>query len=1859
MRKLSPLLAFFLILCTFSICFSCKKEIKVKPMSGSIKAMLSAYTSGVISKSDEIKLRFIDAVINSDAVGSELASGVLAFKPSVNGTAVWEDQKTLVFKPTKTLNPNTEYLAVMNLKKVIEDLPKDAQVFEFGFRTKEQFIELVSNGFEMDRSNASNLAFKGTVFTNDTAEEANVEESFQMTYKGKPVKAEWTHMQSGLEHEFVINGIEKTKKTETLKISWNAKPLGNSKIKGSKLIEVPAIGDFKILQVLTENEDDQSILVSFSEVLDQNQDLKGLLYLNNYKGDIRFAITGNTVHLFPSARINGVKKLHAERGIKNTAGMRMKNPGVWDLAFEDLKPKLKIVGNGVILPNADGLIFPFEAVNLNAIDVEVFKIFNNNMLQYLQGNSLEYGYSLQPVGRIIMQTRVDLNRLAASKGSNSMIRYALDLKDLIETDPGALYQIRIGFRPSYSSFKCQSEIDYGINVEPLEISKIDDSKEYESIMAGYYGIGGYYDQYDYDHRKDPCTPAYYNEDNFISKNVFASDLGMIAKKGKDGSVSVVVTDILSANPISGVDIAFYDYQQQLILESSTDNEGLANVELSRDAFFVIASKGLQKGYIKMQDGEALSMSNFDTGGALAQKGIKGSIYGERGVWRPGDSLFLNFVLEDKLDKIPDNHPVTFELFDSRNQSYKKVVSIENVNNVYPFHVKTDTDSPTGNWKLKAKIGGATFTKNVKIETVKPNRLKVKLDFGKEELQNYDKSLAGNLQVNWLHGAPAQNLKAKVEMQLKSKKTTFKKHRDFVFDDPARKYSSGSNVVFDGKVDDNGYAQITKDLSLGKNVPGKMSVSFKTRAFENGGDFSEDNFSMPFSPFSAYTGVSLPRNKWKRKKLNIDEKSNIEFVAVGEDGEVLSNRRLEVGLYKLEWRWWWDVNNGNVSKYKSSNHINALKKGSIQTNAKGIATWNVEVNSWGRYLVRVCDPESGHCAGDFAYAGRPYYDEGSSNSKGASMLSFVSDKDKYEVGEKVKLNIPTGQVGKVLVSLENGTKVLESHWVNANSEETDFTFYATAEMAPTVYATVSYIQPHSIKGNDLPLRMYGSIPINVYDPKTKLNPKIEMANDLEPNKKVSIKVSENNNKAMTYTLAVVDEGLLDLTRFKTPSLWDKFYQREALGVTTWDLFDQILGAYGGQMERVLAIGGDDELAAPDDKKEANRFKAVVKHFGPFNLEPGTKAVHEFVMPNYIGSVRTMLVASNEGAYGSAEKATPVKKPLMVLATLPRVLSPGENLRIPISVFAMDDKINDVQIKVKEQNGLMSFSNGDTQNMSFSKLGEQMAYFDMKVPNKIGVSKFTVEVTGSGEKASQEIEIMVDNPNPFVTEVTSGIVQSGDSWKKTLELIGMQGTNEAVLEVSAIPPLDLENRLNYLLRYPHGCIEQTTSSGFPQLYVNQLIDLEENKKNKIATNVKATIERLNKFQLGSGAFAYWPGNTDPSDWGTNYAGHFMLEAKAKGYSVPASMINNWVKFQKRTSNKWKFKKGGFSDHGNYNYQDLMQAYRLYTLALAGEPNMGAMNRMKEVGKLSNQAKWRLAAAYAIAGKKEIAKQMINKLSTEVKAYRELSGTYGSSLRDQAMILETLHYLGDKEKSVALIKNISDGMTSKSWHSTQTTAYALMAVGKIVGNSSEKSDFEFKYKIGNTAMVNVGSNAPITSLKIPIEEVQGQQIELVNQHSSVLFASLIRSGQPLMGEAKKQMDDLQMQVTYLNLEGKPINIERLEKGTDFISRVSITNPGSRAMNYDEMALTQVFPSGWEIHNTRMSEVSSIEGADLPEYQDIRDDRVFTYFDIGKRETLVYMIQLNASYEGRYFLPTVSCEAMYDNSIAARIPGKWIEVY
>ncbi len=352
---------------------------------------------------------------------------------------------------------------------------------------------------------------------------------------------------------------------------------------------------------------------------------------------------------------------------------------------------------------------------------------------------------------------------------------------------------------------------------------------------------------------------------------------------------------------------------------------------------------------------------------------------------------------------------------------------------------------------------------------------------------------------------------------------------------------------------------------------------------------------------------------------------------------------------------------------------------------GSARWEFEVKypEWGRYLVRACDLDGGHCTGRVFYIDWPSWAGAARDQSGpaANILMLSSDKQEYRVGETAVVRLPEAAQGRALLTLESGSAILEQRWIEAKAGSNKISIPITAGMAPGIYAAVTMVQPHANKNNDRPIRLYGVIPLKVTDPQTHLTPVVTTAAEWAPQSKASVTVSEQSGRAMDYTLAVVDEGLLGLTGFRTPNLHTEFYKREALGVSTWDLFDEVAGAYGGQLDRLLALGGSDATDATKPDEGKSRFPPVVRFFGPFSLKAGEKRVHTVQLPQYVGAVRVMVVAGDGSAYGSADKSVFVRQALMILPTLPRVIGPDEQFSLPVSVFTSEASIKSVKLEVQ--------------------------------------------------------------------------------------------------------------------------------------------------------------------------------------------------------------------------------------------------------------------------------------------------------------------------------------------------------------------------------------------------------------------------------------------------------------------------------------------------------------------------------------------------------------------------------------------------
>jgi alpha-2-macroglobulin len=1797
---------------------------------------IAEHSAGLVSRTAQIRIRFVSDVIAESEVGRPI-DGLLQISPTVAAAAVFNTPRELLLVPSAPLASGQRYELLLR-GKALPALPAQLGDYRFAVNVIEQALDVAVAGIDLDPASPGGLIVRGTLSTADVAAADAVEKALTAQLDSKPVVLRWQHAGDGRRHGFATVDLPRGAQPATLQLRWDGSPIGAGG-SGEQAVEVPARGVFEVSRIGVGGDGQQALLVDFSEALDARQNLAGLITLSS--GEFTHRIDGNTLSLFPATLRGGQVDVTLSAALRAADGRPLGRETRQTVRFETLKPGVRFVGQGSILPDAERLSIPFEAINVAAVQVTAFRVYDSNLGQFLQANPLSGSRELKRVGRYLWKKSITLG----NGRLNEWRRFGIDVSELYAKEPGALYRFTLSIHRGNSLYAC-SEAERAAPL-PADALPANDEEFNENDASGWDFAEDYFDGARWQQRDNPCQDGYYqyNDQARSSRNFIAANIGLIAKAGSDGRLHFVSSNLRSGEPLAGVRLRLYNYQDQEIGRVSTDADGMAALTPEVKPFYLAADHGAQRGYLKLGDGLALPVSHFDVGGVAVERGIKGAIYGERGVWRPGDTVYLTFVLQDPNDAIPDGHPATLELINPLGQSVHSQTNTRPLGGFYAFALATHDNDPTGAWRAVVKLGGRQFERALKIETVMPNRLKIELATG-ERLSKHD-SAELRLFSQWLHGASAAGLKADVAVRLKPGSTRFTRNSDFVFEDPTRQYRGEQQMLWEGKLDAEGRATIDADIVADDAAAGFLSADFTTRVFEPGGAFSIAGQSVPFHPYRHYVGIKLPKGDLSRNMLLTDIAHPVEIATLDADGQPASLPNIEVAIYKIEWRWWWEQGGDGLANFAEASSHQRLQHGAVAT-TDGSGRWQFEIKfpDWGRYLVRACDRDGGHCAAQVVYidwpgwAGRAAEQSG----PGANALTLASDQKSYRVGDTARIQLPPASSGRALLSIENGSGILAQHWLQLDGKREHFELPISAAMAPNVYVSVSLLQPHEGKENDRPIRLYGVLPLLVENPATHLQPRLQVADEVRPESELAITVDEQQGRPMVYTLAVVDEGLLGLTNFRTPQLHGEFYRREALGVRTWDMYDEVIGAYGGALEKLLALGGSDDGINNDANKERKRFPPVVRFIGPFALDPGASATHAIDLPAYVGAVRVMLVAGRAGAYGSAEKTVSVRQPLMVQATLPRVLGPGEELRVPVSVFVLDERIRSVALSA-EVEAPLEIVGDDRVTLAFERSGDQLGFIAMKVGQQLGKTRLRFTASAGAERAEHSIDIEVRAANPLGSVVQTQVVPAGGQWKATINPHGLPGTNATLLEVSRVPPLNLGGRLQYLVQYPHGCVEQTTSAAFPQLYLGRLLQLEPGEEQRIQQHVEAGIDRLRQFQQPGGGFGYWPGAADWNSWSSSYVGHFLLEAQRQGFAVPANMLASWKAFQQGRAQGWVVA-------GTESALD--QAYRLYTLTLAGAPELGAMNRLRELPALPNTARWLLAAGYQQAGLADVARQVIATANLSVEPYAVEGPTFGSELRDRAILLESLLGIGDRLRARDLADGIAGELAGNGWHSTQSLSWALQALAHFA-HGADRAEFAFDYALAGQDWQAQRGTTPIVQLPLAVTDA-ADTLTFANRSNSELYVNLISRGVPAAGSEQAAAASLTLSTAFTDVSDTPVDPLRIAQGQDIRARVTVRNDAAR--DFENLALSQIVPSGWEIIDTRSAATASVITESAFDYRDIRDDRVHTYFGLKRGESRSFVLQFNAAYPGRYYLPGWNVEAMYDASRHARNVGRWVEV-
>lgn len=1556
-------------------------------------------------------------------------------------------------------------------------------------------------------------------------------------------------------------------KPQELVLTYDEKIMGfkEAKVLQFQIPSKPKDNDFRLISA---EEKDQIATLKFSKELAENQAFQDFIQISP---ELNFRAWSVGKELKISANFEPGEKYQVKiaKGLKSNQGLINKGEEANITLQKDLDPSLVFANDGVFLPSGAEYQVYIKSRNVKKIHLKVSQIFSNNISEYLRYKNLvgkkddstqEAFYSsdgFNYVAKKVIDKKIELKNQ-----KNTWISSALDLSDL--KGKSGIFSVSLSVDAN--------DLDYkGENVYRV-INKAS-----------------------------------------VSKNLIFSNIALSAQN-LNKQLVVHARDFSKNEALENVKIELVSKQNQILQSQNTDSNGDAKFQIQEgdEILYILASKENQISVLRFSN--PLSTDGYDVEGDQNHEMIKAFIYTDRGVYRAGDSVHLSVVARENTN--PLKHPINFTLINPKNQKIIENQILKSQNDIYYTQINLDKNAINGLYRANFNIAGVEFSKDILVQSVVPNRIKVELN-ADENRSLDDGSLNYELSSKYLFGALASNLKYQSVVYFSPKNYHNSKYKDYIFTNP-------SSLIISASADDKGNldekGRVQSSVEIPENILNSQGYNFNARivseVFEKGGRSVKAVKDVNLNRYDYFVGMKALANSY------VSEGETIDFYAIVSDlkEKLVSGKTLEYRIYQNDYYWWWDYDSYDefLRSIKQDTNTKLIEKGELTSSSEPMKFSFNTSNYYGQMFIELIDKESEVSTGQSFYVsswGEPSY------ADVVSSLKIKSDKNKYKIGQSAKIEFESVAGAKALITLSSNSKIIDRFVMDTQDESTSIELAMKKEYAPNIYVSVSLFQDYNKIDNDRALRLFGVIPLYVEDENTKLDLELKTPDKILPNSDFEIEIQSKDKRAFNYTVAIVDEGLLDLTDFKTPDIWKGFYAKTGFTLKTYDTYSQIIPKFTGGDS---VLGGLRVDKNRDDS--AQRFKPVALFNTPARSDETGFAKLKFKMPSYMGSVRVMVVANENDAYGSVSKDIQVSAPLVMLETLPRTLKIGDNFTLLTQIFKTENRIKNATLSVRSKNSLIKIS-PDAQTIDFKSATNLEVMMDANVSdNRIGKELLEFELKSEDYTYKNEIEIDIKPINAYTYENNTSLIKAGES-KEFIIKDYILGTTNATLKLSPTPILDMDKRIKYLLNYPYGCIEQTTSAVLPQLFLDKFST--EFDKQKAINNINAAIERYSNFQTADGGFAYWQGGDESNAWGSNYAGMFLILAKQNGYFVPDSMYERWLKYEQNFVQKSVYR----------DYMMDIKANSLYLLAMAKKPNISEMNLLYDnLNTLSTEAKWQLAAAYKLAGVEDTAKQIASKISIEPDSKYSFY-TYGSLVRDEAIIANAYKQIYGTNNE-ELLQKISDTLLSKDYLSTQSTGYALyaLAMGANLENMNENF-MDATLKIDDQAYTINQNQMQIFSFN--------DEKAIVSANKDI-FVSFGVEGVKA-SENSAFSNKISLDRAFYDEKGNKISPSEIGSGQTFYMRISVSlNEGANYVS--NIALTQILPSGWEVSNTLLDDntPSFIKNSNY-DFIDVRDDKIMWFFGLNKNRTHHFYIKLNAITPGSYTLSGAYAEAMYDDTYRA----------
>jgi uncharacterized protein YfaS (alpha-2-macroglobulin family) len=1318
-----------------------------------------------------------------------------------------------------------------------------------------------------------------------------------------------------------------------------------------------------------------------------------------------------------------------------------------------------------------------------------------------------------------------------------------------------------------------------------------------------------------------------------------TDLGLVAKRGP-GEILAWVSSIRDLAPSEGALVTVLSDQNQVLGQGRTDGSGIWRL---RDAkalakgkpYMLTVEKGDDFTFLLL-DTMAVDTAGLDVGGAEAPgDGYQAFLYGERDLYRPGERLKGLAIVRDAGLHAPPAMPALLRHRDPQGRELETRRLQTDARGLASFELDLPGYSLTGHHTLEMVVAEKVIGQyRFQVEEFVPDRIAVEIQTPKDKV-GPGQSLAYQVQGSYLFGPPAANLPVESRVRLVDTDFTAKGYEAFSFRNASRKLDDREVLSSQGKLDDQGRAGFQVTMPAGAPVPSSLEAVVTARVQEQGGRGVSALSRLRVDPYPYYIGLRRTVEGAAQPNKEVE----LEYVALSPHGKEVSSGALRADLYQDRWNTVLRRLPSGGWRYESTSDP-VLESSATVPSGKSRGTFRLTPRRWGSYHVVLTDTASQ------ASSSVELFVEGWGVSpwaiKNPSRLELALDKEEYAPGETARVQVRAPFSGKLLLTVERD-RVLDTQVVSLTGNTATIELPISSEYRPNAYVTATLVRPVGDLEPGSAGRAFGAVPLPVNRTANRLPPQITAPQEIRPNTKLDIGIKAAPGAVVT--VAAVDEGILQLIAQKTADPFEYFYRRLALGVTSYDTFSLLLP----EVKAATKGGGEGEqgLSQYVRTEGIRRVEPVAFWSGAVTADGDGNASVSFNVPEFQGALRIMAVAIDDDRFGSSEQRTRVRTPLVLLPTLPRILSFAETLQVPITVRNDTGRPGSFQVALAAQGPVKV--DGPAQTVQIENGREKTLYFTVKTGEAQGDARFTATASGNGETTRSTTGVGVRPDLPPVAKEQAGTAQA------TTDLPLQDGgsyrpeTLVRELRVGPFPLIRFGGKLDHLLQYPYGCLEQTLSISFPLIYLGDLAkqlepDLFDPKKGHgdPADMVQAGLRKIATMQLPSGGFSLWPGDSEVYPWGSLYAAHFLVEARRAGHPVDNNLYEGalrWVSGQVKAKSA-------------YGTDELQRAtYGLWVLARAGRPDLGAMDylRQKQTAKMRPESRTMLAAAYATAGNPRAQEALLANLGEVEQIERQTGGNLNSTIRNRALVLLALLDASPNSPRIpALVERLGRDAESIGEWTTQEEAFTLLALGQLAQRQAKQPPYSGSVFVGGR---KIGTFTNKTAKFPAIRGTDPVRLQMdAGYPAGAAFYSLLTRGVPTDAAFKPGPAGLEVERDYLTRDGKPADLNNVRQGDLLVIRTKVRSVSGPVEN---TVIVNLLPSGLEVENARLQTTEQmpwITDANLKtSYLDLRDDRILIFTDLPANTWQTVYTLVRAVAPGQFRLPPVQAEAMYNPTLRA----------